>query len=187
MAFRGKRSDDFSANSIHEASRSIFFRMAGGWGNVAGPGYFMTRIILSGTVSSAVLGLAGSAFGAVIWGTAALPFLISACGGFFFGAIGFYRDALRQANMMLERYPRLIQLHLDANYPTRGFLEWRTDQFKAAVFSRSWVLQSMLVCSWLTAQPALDQLMEHQEQLLVEEAKAEMVASAQDKGINAGG
>lgn len=156
MSFRGGQHDVFHASSIFDTSRSLLFRMTGGWGNAAGPGYFMARIVLSGTVSAVIIGMAGSAAGAAIWGTGALPFLVAACGGFVFGAVGFYRDALRQANVMLERYPRLLQLHLDANYPTRGFLAWRLEQMKAAAFARSWTLQSMLVCSWLTAQPALD-------------------------------
>lgn len=49
-----------------------------------------------------------------------------------------------------------MQLHLDANYPERGFHRFSDRQLNSEAFSRSWILQSMLVCSWLTAQPALD-------------------------------
>lgn len=133
-----------------------FFLRVGRWGNAAGPGYLMMRVLLSGTASSAVLGLAGASLGGIIWGTASIPFIISACAGFVFGAVGFYRDAIMQSRLMLERYPRLLQLHLDANFPTRKFLSWRPNQFRSSSFSESWILQSMLVTSWLTALPAIE-------------------------------
>jgi hypothetical protein len=131
-------------------------RMAGGWGNVAGPGLFMLRVALAGTVSSLVVGLGGAAIGAIAFGTAALPFLVCTSAGFIFGAMGFYRDSVRQSLEYLDRYPRLLQLHLDANYPTRGFLRYERGMLNSGYFGRSWILQSMLICSWLTAQPALD-------------------------------
>jgi len=131
-------------------------RMAGGWGNVAGPGIFMLRVALAGTVSSLVVGLGGAAVGAIAFGTAALPFLVCTFVGFVFGATGFYRDSVRQSLEYLDRYPRLLQLHLDANYPTRGFLRYERNQLNSRYFGKSWILQSMLICSWLTAQPALD-------------------------------
>ncbi|KXL48895.1 hypothetical protein M433DRAFT_141895 [Acidomyces richmondensis BFW] len=181
MSFRD-RADSWAMN---EVSRGAFFRMFGGWGNVAGPGYFMARVMLQGTITSAVMGLTGAAFGAVIWGTAALPFLIFACGGFMYGSIGFYKDSIRQAGVMLDRFPKLLQLHLDVNFPASGFLDWRREQLRAAVFSRSWVLQSMLICSWLTALPAIDQIMEQRERELIEEARLKMAASPRNIVANA--
>lgn len=102
------------------------------------------------------VGLAGSGLAAVFVGTASLPFLIFACAGFIFGSVGFYRNTLSRSLIALDRNPRLMQLHLDANYPDRGFLRFSDRQLRSEEFGRSWILQSMLVCSWLTAQPALD-------------------------------
>lgn len=146
-----------SSNSglINDTAKGFFLRL-GGWGNMAGPGLFMFRVMLSGTTSSAVLGLAGASIGALMWGTASLPFVVSSCIGFVFGATGFYFDAVQRSRIMLERYPRLLQLHLDANFPRRDFLSWRIDQLRGSTFSRSWLLQSMLICSWLTALPAIE-------------------------------
>lgn len=155
MANRTDDRTDALGSTFNEATRN-FFRMTGGWGNVNGPGFLMLRVVLTGSSSAVVMGLAGSACTAAFFGTAALPFVVFACFGFLFGAVGFYRDAMRQSLTYLERFPRLLQLHLDANFPTRGFLQYRQDQLRAAHFSRSWTLQSMLIASWLTAQPALD-------------------------------
>ena len=116
----------------------------------------MVRILIAGTVSAACIGLTGAAIGASVFGTAALPFLVCSCGGFAFGAFGFYKTTLMQSMIMLERHPRLLQLHLDANFPARNFLSWRIEQLRAATFNDSWVLRSMLMVACLTAQPAID-------------------------------
>ena len=70
--------------------------------------------------------------------------------------IGFYRDALRKSLRALDRYPRLIQLHLDANFSHRGFDNWSLSQLRSEHFRKSYVLESMLICSWLTASPILE-------------------------------
>ena len=48
-----------------------------------------------------------------------------------------------------------MKLHLDANFLDRDFLRYQPTHLQEAV-GRSWILQSMLVCAWLTAQPALE-------------------------------
>lgn len=116
----------------------------------------MLRVVISGTISSLVMGVAGASIGALIYDTATIPFVVSACGGFMLGAVGFYRDAVRKSLRSLDRYPRLLQLHLDANFPHRGFETWPGSQFRSGVFGGNWVLQSMLVASWLTATTSLD-------------------------------
>lgn len=116
----------------------------------------MTRVIISGTVTSIFVGMTGASFGAMVFDTATIPFLFSACCGFVFGAVGFYRDALRKSLRSIDRFPRLLQLHLDANFPHRGFDTWERNQFSSRTFGSSWVLQSMLVASWLTANPAIE-------------------------------
>ena len=116
----------------------------------------MTRVIISGTISSVVMGMAGAMVGAWMYDTATIPFVVSSCAGFVLGVVGFYRDAVRKSLVSLDRYPRLLQLHLDANFPHRGFNSWTTESMRSATFARSWVLRSMLVASWLTATRALD-------------------------------
>lgn len=116
----------------------------------------MLRVIISGTVASVFTGMFGATVGGLIWDTATIPFVFSACSGFVLGAVGFYRDAVRKSLTALDRYPRLLQLHLDANFPHRGFYAWKPDRFRSQVFGQTWVLRSMLVASWLTAANALD-------------------------------
>lgn len=82
--------------------------------------------------------------------------MISSCIGFIIGVVGFYKDCMAKAMLNLDLYPKLLQLHLDQNFPWRGFRLWRLNDFRSAHFSGSWTLKSMLLVSWLTAQPALD-------------------------------
>lgn len=116
----------------------------------------MLRVIISGTIASVFTGLFGATMGALIWDTATVPFIFSACSGFALGTIGFYRDAVRKSLTALDRYPLLMQLHLDANFPHRGFHAWRAERLRSQVFNQSWVLRSMLVASWLTATSTLE-------------------------------
>lgn len=116
----------------------------------------MLRVIISGTVASVFTGMFGATIGGLIWDTATIPFVFSACSGFVLGAVGFYRDAVRKSLAALDRYPRLLQLHLDANFPHRGFHAWNSERFRSQVFGQTWVLRSMLVASWLTVASALD-------------------------------
>ncbi|KXS96831.1 hypothetical protein AC578_7411 [Pseudocercospora eumusae] len=171
MAFRNISRDDvtMSGGALHNASQGIL-RMTGGWGNVSGPGLFMVRTIFTGTLSAVTMGIVGASCGALVWGTATLPFLVCSCSGFIFGALGFYRDAVRQALINVDRYPRLLQLHLDMNFPWRGWNQYRASELTSHYFRRSWVSTSMLVCAWLTAQPALDEIGEARERELIEAA-----------------
>jgi len=116
----------------------------------------MVRVVLSGTIASVFMGMTGASIGALIWDTATIPFIFSACSGFVLGAVGFYRDAVRKSLRSLDRYPRLLQLHLDANFPHRGFDTWPSARFRSGYFGSTWVLRSMLVASWLTASNAID-------------------------------
>jgi hypothetical protein len=102
------------------------------------------------------MGMAGASIGAIIWQTATIPFMVSSCMGFMIGAIGFYRDAVRKSIVALDQYPRLLQLHLDANFPQRRFGTWSLTRLRSLDFAGSWVLQSMLIASWMTASAALD-------------------------------
>lgn len=101
-------------------------------------------------------GLAGSTITAIFYRTAAILFVISSCIGFIIGVVGFYKDSMAKAMLSLDLYPRLLQLHLESNFPWKGFRSWPLQDFRSVLFSRSWTLKSMLLVSWLTAQPAMD-------------------------------
>jgi hypothetical protein len=119
----------------------------------------MTRIILSGTMTAVSLGLGCSTLFAIVYGTAALPFVVSACLGFGLGTYGFYRDAVTKACIALDRYPLLLRLHLHANFPSQRFDTWDLGRLRTAFRRESlprWQLRSMLIASWMTATPALD-------------------------------
>ncbi|KAK3620899.1 hypothetical protein LTR56_023109 [Elasticomyces elasticus] len=175
---RRRESNGFSVTDVgHD-----LLRMGGGYSPV-GASFYMARILLSGTISSACMGLVGAGISSYFFGTAALPFLICSCAGFMFGAVGFYRSSLVQSLAMLDRHPRLLQLHLDANFPARGFMTWRREQLRAKTFRASWELQSLLMQAWLTAQPAIDRIYEDRETTLVEEARAELQALSADRQL----
>ncbi|EME84945.1 uncharacterized protein MYCFIDRAFT_82999 [Pseudocercospora fijiensis CIRAD86] len=119
MAFRNTSRDDvtMSGGALHNASQGLL-RMTGGWGNVSGPGLFMVRTIFTGTLSAVTMGIVGASCGAIVWGTATLPFLVCSCSGFIFGALVItfdeagYRRAcwfahgsqLSQRSMRLEKF-----------------------------------------------------------------------------------
>ena len=89
-------------------------------------------------------------------GTSSLPFLVSSSFGFMIGTIRWYYATLERALLHLDTYPEMLRLHLDLNYPREGFRRMGVEAFRSERFQRSWKLESMLVASWLTAQPALD-------------------------------
>lgn len=153
MAYRSslKNDDGTGGGVLHETGNALM-RVVGGFGNASGPGTFMVQTIISGTTSAIAMGLGGSAVGAALFGTASLTFMLFSCVGFVYGSVGFYRNAMTRSLIALERNPLLMQLHLDANYPSQGFLRRVPERDEVG---RSWVLQSMLVVSWLSAQPAL--------------------------------
>ncbi|OQN95143.1 hypothetical protein B0A48_18721 [Cryoendolithus antarcticus] len=167
MALR-VRNEDGTSYSFTDIGRD-FLRVGCGY-SLQGAGHYTVRIMLSGTMSSICMGLCGAAIGGTLTGSAALPFLICACGGFVFGAWGYYRTSLRESMIVLERYPRLLQLHLDANFPQKNFLSWRQDQ-------------SMLMVAWLTAQPAVNKVFEEREQQLVDEARSEILLEAKEQAL----
>lgn len=179
MAYRSETARDevFSGQSVTDAFRGIF-RIGGGWGNVSGPGLLyvcycpclrfscglltvdrMTRIVLSGTMTAVSLGLGSAIVFAIMYGTAALPFLVGSTVGFGLGAYGFYKDAVTKAVLAVERYPLLLRLHMHANFPSQRFDMWDVatmqTAFRREKFPR-WQLTSMLLASWMTATPAMD-------------------------------
>jgi hypothetical protein len=116
----------------------------------------MARVIISGTVASVFTGMTGATIGAIMFDTATIPFVISASAGFAFGAWGFYRDAARKALRAVDRFPQLLQLHMDANFPHIGFDTWEARRFQRATFNKSWIMQSMLIAGWLTSSRAIE-------------------------------
>ena len=101
-------------------------------------------------------GLTGAIIGSMAFGTASLPFICAACFGFTMGTVRWYHVSVTQALLSLDAYPALLRLHLDSNYPSRGFRKSGLNMFRSEVFRDSWILKSMLIVSWLTAQPAID-------------------------------
>lgn len=91
-----------------------------------------------------------------VWGTSAIPFLASSALGFALGASRWYYASLETALLHLDAYPELLRLHLHTNYPRERFGRMGAEAFRSERFQRDWKLKSMLVSSWLTAQPAID-------------------------------
>ncbi len=90
-----------------------------------------------------------------VFGTGALPFIVGATLAFGGSVVMYYRSCLGQALLALQNYPHLLQLHLDANYPTH---RWDKARVTAFLDGRGcgWVEKSMLVTAWQSAGPALD-------------------------------
>ena len=129
----------------------------------------MFRSMIAGTTTAAMVGLSFAIASSFIWGTAALPFLVGSSLGFVLGSAQWYATSTHEALSRLNAYPALMRLHLLANFPREErFRTWTVNEFNAPVFERSWVLKSMLVASWLTAKPALDDIHDRKEAALVE-------------------
>jgi hypothetical protein len=119
----------------------------------------MVRSLVAGTTSAIVGGIACGVLPSMIWGTASLPFIFGSCLGFTLGSIRWYILTTEEALLNLHLYPALLRLHLRANYPREErFRKWDITEFRPQVFRQSWALKSMLVSSFLTAQPALDDI-----------------------------
>ncbi|KAK5947966.1 hypothetical protein OHC33_011007 [Knufia fluminis] len=169
--FDNKRDEAYMEGPLSGATTTLM-RVAGGWGNISGPSIFMLRSLVAGSTTAMSFGLTGATISAVIFRTATIPFIISTSIGFIVGVVGFYKDCIAKASISLDLYPKILQLHLDQNFPWRGFRTWPIKDFRTAEFARSWTLKSMLLVSWLTAQPALDQIFEAKEKALIAEACA---------------
>lgn len=67
-------------------SASAIFRVLGGWGNLVGPGSFMMRATIFGSSTAVLFGIIGGMGGALLYGTASLPFIFMSSLGFVLGA-----------------------------------------------------------------------------------------------------
>jgi hypothetical protein len=135
---------------------SAIFRVLGGWGNLAGPSSFMMRAIIFGSSTAVMFGITGGMAGALLYGTASLPFIAMSSIGFVLGITRWYQASVTLALLHLERFPALLRLHMDANFPSERFRLRTLDFFQRDEFKTSWRMQSMLVVAYLTAQGAID-------------------------------
>jgi len=75
-----------------------------------------------------------------------------------------------------------LQHHLDANFPHRGFDTWPAGRLRSGVFGDSWILQSMLIASWLTATRAIDRIYDAEEEaILLPLTQAAIKAETEEK------
>ena len=77
------------------------------------PSMFMIRGITTGFLTSVVTGMTCAYVSAIMHGNTRLPFIVSAYAGYIVGIVGFHRDTVWKSLLYLDRYPRLLQLHLD--------------------------------------------------------------------------
>jgi hypothetical protein len=130
----------------------------------------MVRSLVSGISTATVLGVSSGMAGSIIWGTAGIPFIVGSSIGFALGSFRWYEVATREAFIQLERYPALLRLHICSNFPWMPDLQEKDhDWYTTENFRRSWVLRSMLVVGWLSAEPSLREIRERREARLVEE------------------
>ncbi|KJZ76941.1 hypothetical protein HIM_03818 [Hirsutella minnesotensis 3608] len=154
-------------------------RIVGGWGNVRGPGLVMFQSMVAGTTCAAVFGLTASVASSMLFGTATLPFIIGSSIGFALGSLRWYIASTKEALLQLSRYPSLLRLHIAANFPwipeySRRHVSW----FTVERFSSDWVHKSILIASWLSAQPALEEI--HSQ------VEASIVQQCTDSGLEEG-
>ncbi|KAF3359655.1 hypothetical protein VdG1_05144 [Verticillium dahliae VDG1] len=145
--------------------RFSLLKVLGGWGIVGGPGLFMMRSMISGTSTAAVIGVASAMAGSVI---DAVPFMAGSSIGFAIGSFRWYHVSLLEALVQLRKHPALLRLHITSNFPWFAQLHahdvgWLT----ADRFTSSWVL-SMLAVGWLSAEPALLEIRDRHEAMLVD-------------------
>ena len=91
----------------------------------------------------------------IVFGTGALPFVFGASFSFFSSTLLYYRSCLTQAVLASKRYPHLMLMHLDGNYPAH---QWNLGRMKFMLNSnkRSWTEDGMMVSAWQSAGTALD-------------------------------
>jgi hypothetical protein len=129
----------------------------------------MLRSMVAGTTSAAVLGMTFAVVSSILFGTAALPFIVGSSLGFAIGSTRWYMASIDEAMLALDAYPALLRLHLLTNYPrVREFRTRDVEWFTHRNFDGRWARKSMLVASWLTAQPALDDIHAREELVVVE-------------------
>lgn len=87
-----------------------------------------------------------------VLGAGAVPFVLAASLGTAAGMWGYYSYCLTQAIIVLDRYPHLMRLHLDANFP----VYWRRKSDVRDIVGKGWVENSMLVTAWQSAGTALE-------------------------------
>lgn len=130
----------------------------------------MIRSIIAGISHATVVGVSGAIVGSLVWGTASVPFIVASSVGFALGSWRWYQTAIKQALIHLEKYPRLMRHHMESNFPWQAIIQGRGMEFYTVErFSSSWTLQSMLVATWLSAEPALGDLSSRAETRIVEE------------------
>ncbi|RBQ98036.1 hypothetical protein VDGD_20136 [Verticillium dahliae] len=88
--------------------------------------------------------------------------------GFAIGSFRWYHVSLLEALVQLRKHPALLRLHITSNFPWFAQLHahdvgWLT----ADRFTSSWVL-SMLAVGWLSAEPALLEIRDRHEAMLVD-------------------
>ena len=154
MVYRS--SDLLGDESSAMTNSTALFRVLGGWGHVAGPSLFMVKGVIIGTAGAVSFGLMGGSVGALLYGTASLPFIAMSSLGFVVGITRWYQKAVMRALLQLERFPALLRLHLDANFPEERFRMRTLDYFRRDEFRTSWRMRSMLVVASLTAEGAID-------------------------------
>lgn len=130
----------------------------------------MVRSLVSGTSTAAVVGVTSAMAGSFIWGTAALPFIIGSSLGFALGSFKCWTNAVHEALIQLRKYPALLRLHINANFPWMPHMHARdVAWYTPERFASTWVLKSILVVGWLSAEPALREIRAREEARLVDE------------------
>src|ERR1700679_2848758 len=97
------RSAEMADGSYATQGASAIFRVLGGWGNLAGPSSFMMRAIIFGSSTAVMFGITGGMAGALLYGTASLPFIAMSSMGFVLGITRWYQASVTLALLHLER------------------------------------------------------------------------------------
>ncbi|KAF1734759.1 hypothetical protein CRV24_006305 [Beauveria bassiana] len=142
----------------------------------------MFRSMVAGTSTAIIFGLGSALASSMIWGTATLPFVIFSSLGFALGSLRWYTVSSQEALMQLHRYPALLRMHIIGNFPwLPEYARYHPAWFTPQRFSTNWVRKSVLIASWLSAQPALDEIQTQAEAALVQ-AYADAPVDQQDQG-----
>ena len=100
-------------------------------------------------------GILCATVGGIFLGCGALFFAVGATLGFSGAIWKEYCYSLSQAMVGLERFPSLMLMHLDANFPLH---KWRTRTTEEGLQRRrfGWLERSMLVTAWQSAGPTVE-------------------------------
>ena len=99
----------------------------------------------------------------MIFGTAAIPFIVGTSAGFCFGAYSHYRSCVVECTQLFKEMPDLFNFHIKLSFPGT----YRQSRF-TNVIDDGWVSRSLAIATLFPASNTLEETRARQEMELIE-------------------